>query len=202
VRDRTDRRRFRERNGRWNHIRREIRVNHRRILSRATRAARLCLAAWLAGSAADALAVTVYKLTDNDGRITYSNEPPRSFSGTVVTLDIEATAAAVGAAEIPGVVPAARTRSENEKIIRGPSGPGDYSEIRLAEARLDEALKALEYARDNSSPDDWIYFVRNPRGKTRGPTPEYAERLERLDQSVKDAQTNLAEAEGRYRRSF
>jgi len=143
----------------------------------------------------DAHAATVYKLTDNEGRITYSSKAPRDFNGSVVTLDFEVAAVAVDAAQPPEAAPAAKTRR---------LGAGEYSEIRLAEAKLDEATKALEYARDNSTPDDWIHFGGNLRGATRGrgPTPEYAERLERLAMNVKDAETSLAEAEGRYRRSF
>ena len=155
------------------------------------------LSALLAVVAFDAAAVTLYKSTDKDGLVTYSDQQPTSVGGRTVPLDIDTTA---NATPLPGAK-SPQAESENERIIRRRPPAKDDSAVVLARQRLDAARAALEIAKDNSSPEDWIYFNPPtypgmiPHPARRGPSPDYLARLESLEAKVKAAEITLADAE-------
>ena len=153
-----------------------------------------CLAALLAVVAFDAAAITLYKSTDEDGRVTYSDQPSRSLRERVVPLDIDTTADQTQL-PLPAQSSESTRDSENERIIRRRPVVSDDSAVRLAREGLDAARSALEDAQNNSTDEDWIYFDRRmkPPG-SRGPRPEYLARLESLEAQVKAAEITLADA--------
>lgn len=143
----------------------------------------------LALAAADASAAVLYKLTDSQGRVTYVDQPPKGFAGSVQRMDID-TGEHVIALQEP-VVRALRSRAENEEIIRRtpPVDPG-IERARVARLKAAAARSALESAQNNSTPEDWIYF---PGG--RAPRPEYQARLQQLEQEVQRAEEDARNAE-------
>ena len=56
------------------------------------------LACTLLALALPAAAQTVYKLIDRNGKITYSEEPPKNFDGKVIRIDIDPNANSGGSA--------------------------------------------------------------------------------------------------------
>ncbi len=158
----------------------------------------ICLAAFLGSLALEAGAATLYKLIDRDGHVSYSDQPPMGFAGTVVPLDIDPRMNAASSQPPPIVSQAQRGESENERIIRRRPPPVDEGPVRLAQQRLDAAKLALANAQESSTPDDWIYHGYF-NGTRRSPRPEYSERLEALDAAVKQAEASLAEAERKLR---
>jgi hypothetical protein len=154
-----------------------------------------CLPALLAVVAFDAAAITLYKSTGADGRITYSDQPSRSFGRSVVPLDIDTTANQTQLAPRSSAV--ATRESENERIIRRRPAVSADSAVVVAQRKLDVARGAFEDARNNPTAEDWIYFDRrtNPNGVRRGPSPEYLARLDSLEAQVKAAEATLADAE-------
>jgi hypothetical protein len=145
----------------------------------------LALATLLAGGAVDASAVTLYKLIDRDGRITYLDRPPASFDGRVVPLDIDTSASVVALPDLPPTVP-------SEVQVPPPVAIDRDAQVAAARRDLEAALKALEDAQNNSRAEDWIYFGQTHR---RAPRPEYQARLQALADRVRIAQANLDQAE-------
>jgi hypothetical protein len=158
----------------------------------------LPLAAFALFAAGSAQAVTLYKLVDADGRVSYVDRVPRGFAGKVVPLEIDTSALPTLS---PAATPEAKAqRRENERIIRERPPRTDDSQVRSARAQLEAAQAALDAAQESASPDDWIYFgCRRPPGGCRAPRPEYEARLAQLEGDVKLAEDRLAVAEQRYR---
>ena len=127
-------------------------------------------------------AAVLYRLVDPLGRITYTDLVPQSFDGTVTRIDVDTSTTAISPERIPEVL--AQAPFEYDLITRRPAPSGE-ERLRIAQRRVESARAALEDARNNSLPEDWYYFPRNPEtGATRGPRPEYLERLNRLEADV------------------
>jgi hypothetical protein len=71
------------------------------------------------------------------------------------------------------------------------------SELAAARAKAALARQAFETVRDNPGAGDWIAHPSLPSGASRGPSPEYAERLTRLEQAAIEAEKRVAELERR-----
>jgi hypothetical protein len=154
------------------------------------------LALLLFVAATEAWGGTLYKLTDPDGRVTYTDAVPRGFPGAVKRIDIDTGDNVVtlhdGARADARVLP---VPDYAEIIRRRPPAP-DEARIDAARDRLEAARRALADAQESASPDDWIYFgPGNPLGMRRAPRPEYQERLERLEREVLIAEERLSQAE-------
>jgi Domain of unknown function (DUF4124) len=151
----------------------------------------LCLAA------SGASATTFYKLIDSNGKVTYSEKPPKDFDGKVIRLDIDPNANTATLAKPPPAKGESGPRGEtaNERIIR--SRPGQDSDARIAEAkeRLDAARKALADAAANAGDEDYQFVGNMGKGTRRVPTPEFAAKLDSMEKAVKDAEGALAAAE-------
>ena len=189
------------------------------------RAVRACLLALAAILAAPAAAQVLYKLIDRQGRVTYSDKAPKNFDGTVTILtpDTESNLlpsgrpaeAARPPAQAPGVAEGRRaTREALEKRLRA------------AQARVEAARKALSEGGDpqqdemqtiqhrkpplaagQAPPNRNCFTTRNPRTgaevlncPTRVPSDAYYERQKKLEEELKAAEEELAEAERAYRR--
>jgi hypothetical protein len=164
-------------------------------------AARLVLLV-LALGCADAGAQALYKLVDRSGKVTYSDTVPKDFGGRVIPLHIdpslnssEPSPAASQESEGRGETPAERT------IRKGPVN--DDSPIEAARQKAQAARKAYEDARDNSTPDDWVYVNpdRSPVGIRRFRKPEYEARLAELERKAILAEQELDKLE-RARRIY
>jgi hypothetical protein len=142
-----------------------------------------------------AAAQTLYKLIDKNGKVTYSESPPKDFDGKVIRMDIDPKANTATLPK-PGAEP--RPETESEKIIRRPTptaAGGD--KVQAARDKVAAAKKALQDARDNPREGE-VQRVGNVGGKTRPvPTEDYQKRLEALEEGVRKAEEELRVAEGR-----
>jgi len=140
----------------------------------------------LAVAATDAAAQTLYKLIDKNGKVTYSEKPPKDFDGQVIRLDIDPKANTATLPKPTASAPAPDAASRGASDDR----------VRAAKAKLESARKAYEQARDNPRDED-LTFIGNKGGGTRPvPNEDYAKRLSTLEQAVKDAEEELKRAGG------
>ena len=133
-------------------------------------------------------AQTLYKLIDKNGKVTYSESPPKGFDGKVIRMDIDPKANTATLPR-PGASPAAAPSATS-------AGAG-ADRVQSARDRLEAAKKALQDATDNPREEE-IQRVGNKGGFTRPvPTEEYQKRLDGLRENVRKAEEDLRVAEGR-----
>ena len=154
-----------------------------------------CTALAFALAIPDVVAQTLYKLIDKNGKVTYSESPPKTFDGQVIRMDIDPKANTATLPK-PGATP--KPETEAEKILRRPSpATGAGNGVQAAREKVDAAKKALQDAIDNPREDE-VQRVGTTKGFTRPvPTEEYQKRLATLEQNVKKAEEELRVAEGR-----
>jgi len=148
---------------------------------------RLALLGFFALAANSALAQTLYKLIDRNGKVTYSQEAPRDFDGKVIRIDIDPNrnSATLGAPAPSSGTSAPQTDEAAEKAKR----------VAQARGRLEAARKALVQAREHPGEDD-VRFVGKVGGGARAvPTEAYQERLAGLERAVKEAEDELEKAQ-------
>jgi hypothetical protein len=149
-------------------------------------------AAVLASGAMLAAAQTLYKLIDKNGKVTYSESPPKpgEFDGQVVRIDIDPTrnTATLPKPREPEVKAPASARADS---------PRDAGrDVDGARAKLDAARKALAQAQENPADGD-VSFIGNKGGGTRAvQTDAYRAKLDRLEAEVKQAEEELRRAQG------
>ena len=177
-----------------------------------------------AGLPVDAQLRTLYKWTDSDGKVQYSDTPPSGFTGEIERLEIDPAANTT-------VLPAQPAPQATPK-----SAPGDIAGQRRAvreqlRAAVDRARAKLELAKANltvaGGPDDDERQVLQQRfdrqapgtASARGncrriqqgdsivfmcptlvPNESYYERLAKLEDAMKEAEAEVAAAEDAYRR--
>jgi len=192
----------------------------------------------LLASAGAAEAVTLYKLVDSKGSVTYTESPPYGFNGKVIPVDI-----AFDTNPIPPKPPRAVTIDKAEAIVQAPEP--DYLtkrratraalETRLMQARrgLDDAKLALANAKMEPEEQQIVmvptakqqqrpgeisqdtpsmrtdskmcgHVMRNGRliqacGRVVG-NENFAARMNQLEEQVKRAEEEVAEAETAWRR--
>lgn len=144
----------------------------------------VCVALGLA-VALDANAQTLYKLIDRNGKVTYSEKPPKDFDGKVIRLDIDPNA---NTATLP-------------KPVAPPAGGAGRADsatpdrLKAARDRAEAARKAYENAVNNPGEGE-VTRVGNVGGGTRPVFSEaYAKRLADLEQAAKEAEDDLKRAE-------
>jgi len=161
----------------------------------------------IASTATAVSAQQLYKYTDKDGKVTYSDRVPKPGE-KAEPVDID------GKANImPGKV-AAPTPPAPGKAVTPPKKGLDLSkvverrersrdqlkaEVDAAQRGLENAKTALENGRD-PKPDEQQIVVR-AGGNSVIRKPEYEDRIAKLEQAVKDAEEKLAAAEAKYRRN-
>src|SRR5687768_9652946 len=151
----------------------------------------LACAALGAALACDAAAQTLYKLIDKNGKVTYSESPPKEFDGKVIRMDIDPKA---NTATLPKAGAAARPETESEKILRRPT-PGGGDRAQPAREKLEAARKALQDAIDNPREGE-VQRVGNVGGGARPvPSEDYQKRIASLEESVRKAEEELRAAE-------
>ena len=137
-----------------------------------------------------AAAQTLYKLIDKNGKVTYSDAPPKDFDGKVEKVEIDPNR---NRATIlpPGTVPS-ESLSTTDKAKATVSSDARLKE---AQARLEAARKDLDFARDNPRQGE-VERVGNVGGGARPvPTEAYQQHLAALEKAVSDAEDALRLAE-------
>ena len=157
---------------------------------------RLLLACAVLGAALcapDAAAQTLYKLIDENGKVTYSETPPKDFKGKVIRMDIDPKANTATLPKAGG----ARPETEAEKIIRRPmpGATGGADSVQAARDKLEAARKALQDATDNPREGEVQRMGKVGGGTRPVPTEEYQKRLDALQENVRKAEEELRVAE-------
>jgi hypothetical protein len=146
-----------------------------------------CAALATALSVSATAAQTLYKLIDKDGKVTYSEKPPKDFQGKVIRMEIDPKA---NTATLPS---GSRPETEAQRIIRRPTPdtPGRADPVRAAREKLEAAQKALQDATDNPREGE-VRRMGNVGGGTRPvPTEDYQKRLDALQENVRKAEEEL-----------
>lgn len=155
---------------------------------------RIALLAACFALAATAAAQTLYKLTDRNGKVTYSEKPPKDFDGKVEALRIDPKA---NTATLPKPGAASRPETESEKILRRPSpGAGAEEKVAAARAKVAAAKKALQDALDNPKEGEIERMGKVGGGTRPVQSEDYQKRLASLEENVRKAEEELRVAEG------
>ena len=137
-----------------------------------------------------ALAQTVYKLIDKNGKITYSEEKPKNFDGQVIPMNIDPNANTAtlpkGDFRPPG--------SEGIQRVQKPK-PNTGQQLGEAKERLEKAQAALQNAKDNPTADERMMVGKVGGGVRYVESEDYQKKIQQLEQDVKDAEDNLARVE-------
>lgn len=146
----------------------------------------------LLGSMA-AVAQTVYKLIDKDGKVSYVQEPPKYYEGKVIRIDIDPNAN-------KATLQAPDASRGGEPGVPGATKPGNQQtdkEQRLdaAHEKLEQAKKALADARENPGEGDIQRLGKVGGGARPVHTEEYDQRLADLERAVKEAEDELRNVE-------
>lgn len=132
-------------------------------------------------------AQTLYKLVDKNGKITYSESPPKEFDGKVIRIDIDPNANTATLPKAPAPNAGAKGMPGEPVGVPGPAG--------AALAKVEKARKALDDARDNPSAGDFRRLGSAAGGARPVPTDEYLERLSALEQALKKAESEARKFE-------
>jgi hypothetical protein len=142
------------------------------------------IAAFACGVAA-AQTMTLYKLIDNNGKVTYSEEKPKSFDGKVVVIEVDPNR---NTATLPKYQDTIRANPKIEKA--------KASRLEEQKERVAQRNAALANALSNPGEDD-VGRMGTVGGRARAvPTESYLKRLADLERAVKEAEDAL-EAEGK-----
>jgi hypothetical protein len=128
-----------------------------------------------------AAAQTLYKLVDKNGKVTYSESPPKEFDGTVTRIDVDPKA---NTATLP-----------KGDTLKAPAAAAESPFLREARVKLNLSRKRLEEARANPGPDD-MQRVGNAGGGARAvPSDAYTKRLADLEEEVRRAEAEVQRLE-------
>jgi len=141
--------------------------------------------------ACDAAAQTLYKLIDKNGKVTYSESPPKEFDGKVIRMDIDPKANTATLPK-PG---ATRPETESEKILRRPTPGGGGERVQAARETLEAARKALQDATDNPREGEVQRMGKAGGGSRPVPSEDYQKRIAALEENVRKAEEELRAAE-------
>ena len=157
----------------------------------------VALALGIGSAALDASAQTLYKLVDKNGKVTYSEKPPKDFDGKVIRLDIDPNANTATLPKPAPPAPASAVRSTgNSDSPAKVEGKSSGDKVQDARDKLAAAKKAYENAVNNPGDGD-VSFIGNKSGGTRPVNSDsYAAKLANLEAAVKQAEEELKRAEG------
>lgn len=139
-------------------------------------------------TASPVVAQTLYKLIDKNGKVTYSESPPKEFDGQVIRLDIDPKANTATMPKAPASDAAAQKATAAKQQIVD-------DRLRFAQQQLESARKALQEARDNPGDQDITHLGNAKGGGRLVPSDAYLQRLARLEEEVKRAEEAVARAE-------
>jgi hypothetical protein len=156
--------------------------------------------------AVSASAQELWKYTDKNGKVTYSDQAPIDGEKAVkVTPDITGTVVPGGSAKnaVEGKVKGAAAvdaRASEREAMRE-----DFrKKLDAARQELEDAKKALDAGRDPTEEERQIVVGRGKDGKPTGANtsmrkPEYYERIAGLEAAVKKAEEKVAASEKDFR---
>jgi Domain of unknown function (DUF4124) len=148
--------------------------------------------------ALQASAQTLYKYVDKDGKITYSDKPPKDGEkATKVTIDTNANVTRLNTKDASGKEQKfadIKARGDARAALRDKL----QGEIKTAETNLEKAKKALEDGRVPLEGETRIVVGKTSNSVQR--TPEYFARIEALEEAVKKAEARVKEAEVKFQR--
>jgi hypothetical protein len=147
-----------------------------------------------------AVAQTLYKLIDKNGKVTYSETAPQSFDGQVIRIDIDPNANTMTMPKAPVAKDGARGgEPPKARVQKSSDGKTTKAELdpELAKERLEAARSALAEARDNPREGEVTFIGKVGGGSRPVLSEDYVQRLERLEAAVKAAEEELKRAEGR-----
>ncbi len=174
--------------------------------------------------AVPAPAQVLYKLTDRQGRVTYSDSVPKNYDGTVVRIESDTYSNVLPAsrAQEAPAAPAAPTgvaqdrrqkRDELEKKLRAAQAKVEAARkaVELGEAPQDGEMQTVQrrhppLKRGESAPRPNCFQSVDPNGfaslicPQQVPRDSYYERRRKLDEELRLAEEELAVAEREYRR--
>lgn len=148
---------------------------------------RLAVALVLAAIAGPVTAQVLYKLIDRNGKVTYTEDPPKKYDGQVIRIEVNPDANTATLPKFEGGVRRAAPVDEKERATR----------IAQAKELVEKRRAALEEARKNPGEGDIRRLGTVGGGARPVPSDEYQKRLDDLEKSVKEAEEALREAEGR-----
>ncbi len=143
-------------------------------------------------------AQALYKYIDKDGKVSYSDKPPKpGEKAELVKTDSNVNIMSAPSNKVDGVkqslqevnARAAARASLRDKL---------KSDVDAARTALEQAKKALEDGRE-ATPEERQIVVRQG-GNAVLRKPEYYERIAILEAAVKQAEENLAKAEEKFKR--
>ena len=143
------------------------------------------LALALALAAPEAGAQTLYKLIDKNGKVTYSEKPPKDYPGQVIPLHIDPNANTA-------TLPKPGTTIPSSQFARPPD---NTDRVKSARDRLEAAKKAYQNAVDNPKEGEVTFLGKVGGGARPVQTEAYAKRLADLERAVKEAEEDLKRAE-------
>ncbi len=145
-----------------------------------------------------ASAQALYKYTDKDGKVSYSDKPPKpGEKAELVKTDANVNVISAPSNKVEGV-----KQSLQEVNARAAARANLREKLRAdvdtAKATLEQAKKALEDGRE-ATPEERQIIVRQG-GNAVLRKPEYYERIAVLEAAVKQAEENLAKAQEKFDR--
>lgn len=130
----------------------------------------------------------LWKLVDKQGRVTYSDQPPKDFDGVATRLDLP-----IETRIAPAPTAAAPTASGG--TAKPPtSAPAPSAELLRARAKLEEARKAYESGKE-AGPEDVVWIGRKGGGARPEISDSYAARVRQLEEAVKLAEGEVQRLE-------
>jgi hypothetical protein len=159
-------------------------------------AAMLAAALFMTGSVL--AQTTLYKYTDKDGKVTYSDKAPKpGEKAEVVKSDGKVNIMSAPSNKVDGVTQ--RLGDINSRAgARESKRDQLQAAVDAAKVTLEQAKKALEEGRE-PAPEERQIVVRKD-GNSVMRKPEYYQRITGLEDAVKQAEENLAKAEEKLRR--
>ena len=154
------------------------------------RALPIGLAVVMALAAASAAAQTLYKLIDKNGKVTYSEKPPKDFDGKVVPLDIDPARNTATLPRVQAPPPRAPGAGTASGVIADPG------QIRAARERVEAAKQALKDAQDNPAEADVDRIGKAGGGARPVLNDTGRKRIEKLEEDVRRAEEQLRRIEG------
>ncbi len=128
---------------------------------------------------------TLYKLIDKNGKVTYSESPPKNFDGKVIRMDIDPNA---NTATMP------KGSALREEGAAAKNAAADDA-VRSARQKVENAKKALADARENPGEGDTTRMGIKGGGTRPQPSEDYQRRLAKLESDVKEAEEALEKAQ-------
>jgi len=151
-------------------------------------------------------AQALWKYTDKDGKVTYSDkEPKKGEKAQLVTSDPAANV--IDAPKNTGEAAPQKSREEKNRVAERENQRNQLRDaLDAAKAELEAAKSALEAGREPLPEEIQLVVGRTPTGAPTGANaamrkPEYYARIKSLEEAVKKAEEKVENADRDYRRA-